>query len=254
MLVVWEHLSRSPSAKKSSLPAPRTPSGALVPPLGKGLSISHHHQSIFMDGRSPATSAPFCICLLSSHFRWKWQYSTNRKKFLRQSFDQLWGKGKHVSPLPHERRDLRGLDLHQGQESLTPSSPPASTGIADSMKISFFLLLGPRPRWVQRGRNCRNGSFLQHHSTESWLTLAGLVAHPAPLWSLMSCLLCLASWMPGLPGANWDTGDLHVTPVPFHSSPRLELEAAGRICQPRVMAPTSWSWLVPTSRSSCPAW
>lgn len=66
----------------------------------------------------------------------------------------------------------------------------------------------------------------------------------------LSCLLCLASWMLGLPGANWDTGDSHVTPVPFHTSPRLELEAAGRICQPRIIAPTSWSWLVPTIRFS----
>lgn len=36
----------------------------------------------------------------------------------------------------------------------------------------------------------------------------------------------------GITGDNWDTDDLHVSPVPFHTSPRLELEAAGRICQP----------------------
>jgi len=38
--------------------------------------------------------------------------------------------------------------------------------------------------------------------------------------------------MPGLPRANWDTGNLHVTAVPLRASLRLELEAAGRIYQP----------------------
>lgn len=45
------------------------------------------------------------------------------------------------------------LFLLQGQAWLTACS---------IRKISFFLL-GPRPRWVQRGRKGKNGPFLQHH-------------------------------------------------------------------------------------------
>lgn len=132
------------------------------------------------------------------------------------------------------------LFLLQGQAWLTACS---------IRKTSFFLPLSPRPVWVQRGRNCKNGSFLQLVGDPR--RAGGTPGSSLVPYAHLSCLLCLASWMPGLPRAKWDTSDLHMTPVPFHTSPRLELEAAGRICQPRVIAPTSWSWLVPTIRFSC---
>lgn len=160
-------------------------------------------------------------------------------------------------PLPHGRRDLWGPHLHQRGEPLIPPIPPARTGMAHStFHQEDFLLSSPQSQAQVGAKRKELQEWPLSPASLHWVVGDPRRAGGTPGSSLvpyahLSCSLCLASWMPGLPAANWDTGDLHVTPVPFHTGPRLELEAAGRICQPRVIAPTSWSWLVPTIRFSC---
>lgn len=127
------------------------------------------------------------IALFSSHFRWKWQYSVKRK-FLRQSLAQLWRKGKHVFPLPHARRDLWGLDPHQGEESLIPPIPPARTGMAPSTFHQEDFLLSSSQSQPQVGANREElQDCLLSPASLHWVLgdPGGLVAHQAPLWSLM---------------------------------------------------------------------
>lgn len=156
------------------------------------------------------------------------------------SFEEKGSGVPCVPSTPWEgKRDWWGPDLQQRGEPLTPPIPPARTGTAPSPSHwEDFLLSSPRFQ-PQVGAKCGGGQ------QEQPLSLASLhrgVGHSGsaggtPSSSLFpyahfSCLLCLVSWMPGLPRAKWDTGDLHVTPVPLRTSPRLELEAAGRIYQP----------------------
>lgn len=142
---------------------------------------------LWMEG-ALAMSAPSCTGLLSSHFRWKCQYSVNRKKFLRQSFGQLWRKGKHVSPLPHGRRDSWGLDLHQGRESLIPSIPPARTGTAHSMfHREGFLLSSPGSQTQVDAKRKELQEWPLSPASLHWMMgdPGGLGAQPAPPQSLM---------------------------------------------------------------------
>lgn len=137
-----------------------------------------------------------------------------------------------MSPLPHGRVEGIGEDLTSSREG-NPSPllfllqgqgwlPALSIG-----KTSFSLPLAPSPSWGK-----------MEGLEEMPLSLASLhrgTGHPgrtggAPGSSLFpyahfSCLLCLASWMPGLPGDNWDTGDLNVSPVPLCTSSRQDLPA-----------------------------
>lgn len=134
-------------------------------------------------------------------------------------------------PPPHRRVERIGEDLTSRREE-NPSRPifllqgQGWLSALSIKKISFSSPLASSLRWGQRGKNW---PFRQCHSAKAWVTQGGPSLSP---YAHFSCSLCRASWMLGLLGANWEMGDLHVTPDPLHTSPRLELEATGRICQP----------------------
>lgn len=67
----WWSESISPPARECSLPPPRASSGAPIPTLEKGLSISHQHPSLFVDGRGPCHACSFLHCFAFKPFQVK---------------------------------------------------------------------------------------------------------------------------------------------------------------------------------------
>lgn len=245
MSVVCKHLSGSPPPTQCPSPATRVFSGfppcfhhhlphqpllLPSPPLGKGLPITHPPPAHFMHKRVMSFLVKMTIF-------WEWEEvpQTELCSALKKR-----AAGSRVSPPPHGRVKGIGEDLTSSREgNLSPLLfllqeqgwlPALPIG-----KISFSLPLASSPRWVQSGGGPREqplspGSL--HQGVGRPGRAGGTPSSSLFPYAHFSCLLCLVSWMPGLPGAKWDTGDFHVTPVPLRTSPRLELEAAGRICQP----------------------